>query len=404
MVEWWAWAGVVGFVLGMLTLDLLVFHREAHEISTGEAAAWSAVWIGLALAFGAIVWLMLGPVPAGEYLAGYLIEKSLSADNIFVFAMLFSYFRVPLAYQHRVLFWGVLGALVLRAAFIAGGAALIQRFHWTIYLFGAFLLFTGVRMTRRGVSDVHPDRNPFLRLIRRVIPLTDAYEGQRFFVRRAGHRLATPLLAVLVVVETTDLLFALDSIPAVFGVTTNPFLVFTSNAFAILGLRALYFLLAGMMRRFVHLKLGLAAVLVFVGTKMIITDLYTVPIWISFTVIAALIGCSIVASRRSSTLDLPVPSLPATCLRPTGRVDLIDHGSGDRSERNSQESAQEPCRRSADGEGEDDRHRVEAQGLAHDEGLEDMGVGLVDGHDQNNDEESLEGPTVDQGHQGRDGP
>jgi tellurite resistance protein TerC len=300
VVETWAWAAVVAFILGLLAVDLLVFHRDAHAVTTGEAAAWSAVWITLGLAFAGLLWVTLGGVAAGEYLGGYLIEKSLSVDNIFVFALLFSYFRVPPAYQHRVLFWGVLGALLLRAVFIGAGAALIDNFHWTVYVFGAFLVVTGVKMARHGDAEVHPDRNPFLRLVRRVIPMTPDYRGQRFFVRRAGRRLATPLLAVLVVVETTDVLFAVDSIPAIFAVTTDPFLVFTSNAFAILGLRSLYFLLAGMVERFVHLKLGLAAVLVFVGAKMLATDLYTVPIWASLAVIVLLIGTSIAASLRTA--------------------------------------------------------------------------------------------------------
>jgi tellurite resistance protein TerC len=300
VVETWAWAAVVAFILGVLAVDLLVFHRDAHTVTTREAAAWSALWITLGLAFAGLLWATLGGVAAGEYLGGYLIEKSLSVDNIFVFALLFSYFRVPPAFQHRVLFWGVLGALILRAIFIAAGAALIDNFHWTVYLFGAFLVVTGVKMARHGDAEVHPDRNPFLRLVRRVMPMTPDYRGQRFFVRRAGRRLATPLLAVLVVVETTDVLFAVDSIPAIFAVTTEPFLVFTSNAFAILGLRALYFLLAGMVERFVHLKLGLAAVLVFVGAKMLATDLYMVPIWASLAVIVVLIGTSIAASLRTA--------------------------------------------------------------------------------------------------------
>jgi tellurite resistance protein TerC len=309
-VEWWAWAAVVAFILGLLLVDLLVFHRHAHAVTTREAATWSALWITLGLVFAGVVWATLGGVAAGEYLGGYLIEKSLSVDNIFVFALLFSYFRVPAAYQHRVLFWGVLGALVFRAIFIAGGAALIGTFHWTIYLFGGFLVFTGVKMARHGDTEVHPDRNPVLRLVRRVTPMTPDYQGQRFFVRQAGRRLATPLLAVLVVVETTDVLFAVDSIPAIFAITTDPFLIFTSNAFAILGLRALYFLLAGMIGRFVHLKLGLAAVLVFVGVKMLITDLYTVPIWASLAVIAVLIGVSIATSLPSPPDDTAGPTDP----------------------------------------------------------------------------------------------
>jgi len=305
VVETWAWAAVVAFILGLLAVDLLVFHRDAHAVTTREAAAWSAVWITLGLAFAGLVWVTLGGVAAGEYFGGYLIEKSLSVDNIFVFALLFSYFRVPPAYQHRVLFWGVLGALLLRAIFIAAGAALIDNFHWALYLFGAFLVITGVKMARHGEAEVHPDRSRVLRLVRRLIPMTPDYQDQRFFVRRAGRRLATPLLAVLVVVETTDLLFAVDSIPAIFAVTTEPFLVFTSNAFAILGLRALYFLLTGMVERFVHLKRGLAAVLVFVGVKMLVTELYQVPMWASLTVIALLIGTSIGASLRTSATTCP---------------------------------------------------------------------------------------------------
>jgi tellurite resistance protein TerC len=317
----WAWAAVVAFILGLLALDLLVFHRDAHAVTTREAAAWSAVWITVGVAFAGVVWATLGGVAAGEYLGGYLIEKSLSVDNIFLFALLFSYFRLPSAYQHRVLFWGVLGALMLRAIFIAAGAALMDNFHWTGYLFGAFLVVTGVKMARHGNAEIHPDRNPFLRLVRRVIPMTPDYRGQRFFVRRAGRRLATPLLAVLVVVETTDVLFAVDSIPAIFAVTTDPFLVFTSNAFAILGLRALYFLLAGIVERFVHLKLGLAAVLVFVGAKMLATDIYTIPIWTSLVVITLLIGTSMAASlrtvQRAESLPVdPSSSSPASAWPP----------------------------------------------------------------------------------------
>ena len=242
--------------------------------------------------------LWQGPDAGGEYLAGYLIEKSLSIDNIFVFALIFGYFSVPAAYQHRVLFWGVFGALVLRAVFIAAGATLLEQFHWTIYVFGAFLVFTGIRMALQRDDHVDPGKNPVLRAFRRVVPVTPDYRGQRFTVREAGRRLATPLLAVLVVVETTDVIFAVDSIPAIFAVTSDTFLVFTSNAFAILGLRALYFLLAGMMERFTYLKMGLAAVLVFVGAKMLIADVYHVPIWASLAVIAGCIGASIGVSLR----------------------------------------------------------------------------------------------------------
>jgi tellurite resistance protein TerC len=279
----------------MLAIDL-VLHKDAHEISTREAAVWSAIWIAMGLLFGGVVWLWLGPQAAGEYLAGYLIEKSLSVDNIFVFAVLFVYFAVPKAYQHRVLFWGVMGALVFRAIFIALGAALISTFHWTIYVFGVFLVITGARMAMRSEAEVNPAHNPVLRLVRRFVPMTHEYRGQRFFVREAGRRLATPLLAVVVVVETTDILFALDSIPAIFGVTQEPFLVFTSNAFAILGLRSLYFLLAGMIGRFVYLRIGLSAVLVFVGIRMLLSDIYHLPIWLSLAVIVVMIGASVVIS------------------------------------------------------------------------------------------------------------
>jgi tellurite resistance protein TerC len=312
MIHWWAWAAVIGFVLVMLAIDLLVFHKEAHEVSTKEAAAWSVVWITCGLAFGGVVLVWLGHHAASEYLAGYLIEKSLSVDNIFVFALIFSYFQVPAAYQHRVLFWGVLGALVFRAAFIAAGSALLDAAHWTIYLFGGFLVYTAVRMVRHGDQQVDPGHNPVLRLMRRVVPLTSDYRGEHFFVRegRKGHRIGTPLLAVLVVVETTDIVFAVDSIPAIFAVTKDTYLVFTSNVFAILGLRALYFLLAGMIGRFVHLKTGLAVVLAFVGVKMLVTDLYHIPIWASLAFIAVAIGASVVLSLRTSPAEgepAPVP-------------------------------------------------------------------------------------------------
>src|SRR3712207_5931875 len=233
-----------------------------------EAAAWSGVWVTLGLAFGGLVWAWKGGTAAGEYLAGYLIEKSLSVDNIFVFALIFAYFAVPAAYQHRVLFWGVLGAIFFRAIFIAAGAALLSTFHWIIYVFGAFLVLTGIKMARHQGDGVHPERNPALRLLRRFLPLTGEYHGQRFLVRLDGRLWATPLLAVLVVVETTDVIFAVDSIPAIFAITRDPFLVFTSNAFAILGLRSLYFALAGLMDKFHYLKVALAVLLGVVGGKI----------------------------------------------------------------------------------------------------------------------------------------
>jgi tellurite resistance protein TerC len=294
---WGVFFGGVGL---LLALDLFVFHRRAHAVSMREAAIWSVVWVGLGLGFGGLVWAWQGPSAAGEYLAGYLIEKSLSVDNVFVFALLFAAFGVPAAYQHRVLFWGVVGAIVLRAAFIAAGAALLESVHWVIYLFGALLVVTGLKMALRSHAQVRPERNPVLRLARRVVPISSEYRGQRFFVREAGRLVATPLFAVLVAVETTDLVFAVDSIPAIFAVTRDPFLVLTSNVFAILGLRALYFLLAGLMHRFVYLKYGLAAILVFVGGKMLASEVYPVPIELSLGVIAAAIGVAVIASLRAT--------------------------------------------------------------------------------------------------------
>jgi tellurite resistance protein TerC len=295
-VPLYVWAATLGVIAAMLALDLLVLHRDAHEVSMREAALTSAMWVALGVAFGVGVWAVAGGEHAGEYFAGYLIEKSLSVDNIFVFALIFGYFSVPAKYQHRVLFWGVVGALVMRAGFIAAGATLLDRFSWTVYVFGAFLLVTGVRMARQGDDHVDPSRNPLLRLLRRRVPMTEGYEGQRFVVRRAGRFLATPMLAVLLVVETTDVVFAVDSIPAIFAVTDEPFLVFTSNAFAILGLRALYFLLAGMITRFAYLKIGLAAVLAFVGVKLLLTHVVHLPIWLSLGVIAGILGTALVAS------------------------------------------------------------------------------------------------------------
>ena len=296
-VPLWAWMAFVAFIVVLLAVDL-VAHRHAHVVSTREAAVWSAVWVLLGLGFAGVLWVWQGATAAGQYLAGFLIEKSLAVDNIFVFALLFGYFAVPREYRHRVLFYGVLGALVFRAAFIAAGASLLETFHVTIYVFGAFLVLTGIKMARSRDHEVHPERNPVLRLVRRVVPMTDRYHGQRFWVRQGSRWVATPLFAVLVAVETTDVIFAVDSIPAIFAVTSEPFLVFTSNAFAILGLRALYFLLEGMIHRFTYLKLGLSAVLVFVGAKMLVSDLYKVNTWISLGIIAIIIGISVWASLR----------------------------------------------------------------------------------------------------------
>jgi TerC family integral membrane protein len=297
-VQVWEWAAFVGFILAMLALDLFVFHRDAHEVSLREAATWSVIWMALGLAFGGLIWLWYGGQAAGEYVAGYLIERSLSIDNLFIFVVIFAFFAVPAALPHRVLFLGVVGALVFRAIFIAAGASLLDAFHWMIYVFGAFLVFAAVKMARGRAFKLRPDSNPVLRLIHRAIPSTTEYRGQRFVVREAGKWLATPLLMVLVIVETTDVVFAVDSIPAIFAVTDDTFLVFTSNAFAILGLRALYFLLAGMIGRFTYLKIGLAAVLVFVGAKMLLTDVWHIPIYASLLAIVVMLGTSVLVSLR----------------------------------------------------------------------------------------------------------
>jgi tellurite resistance protein TerC len=308
-VPFWAWAAVLGVIVAMLAVDLLA-HRKAHVVGVREAAAWSAVWVSLGLGFGAVVWATAGAQAGGEYLAGYLIEKSLAVDNVFVFALIFSYFAVPREYQHRVLFYGVLGALVFRAIFISAGVVLINQFAWILYVFGAFLVYTGWKMYRHRDEETDPSRNPVLRLARRYIPSTTEYHGQKFWVKQAGKWVATPLFFVLLLVETTDIIFAVDSIPAIFAVTQDPFLVFTSNAFAILGLRAMYFLLADLIHRFVYLKAGLSAILVFVGVKMLLLDVWKVPIALSLAVIATCLTVAVVASLRATRDRRPeeVPS------------------------------------------------------------------------------------------------
>jgi tellurite resistance protein TerC len=323
----WVVLGVL--IIGMLTLDLFVFHRDAHEVGLREAAVWSAIWIGLGLGFGGLVFAWRGSTAGTEYLAGYLIEKSLSMDNVFLFAMLFSYFAVPAQYQHRVLFWGVLGAIVFRAIFIAAGTTLLDAFHFLIYGFGLLLLLTGVRMWRAKGHAVHPERNVVLRLVRRVIPVSADYDGQRLFTRHAGKLMATPLFAVLVVVETTDIMFAIDSIPAIFAITTDPFIVFSSNAFAILGLRSLYFLLAGLIDRFVYLKQGLAALLVFAGVKILVADVWKIPVTLSLGVILAILAIAVVASiaanRRSAAA---LASAGATSSNPIAHASAASRGDG----------------------------------------------------------------------------
>jgi tellurite resistance protein TerC len=291
-----SWIGFTAGVLALLALDLGVFHRHAHEVRFREALGWSVVWVALSLAFGGWVSLQFGGDRGLEFLTGYLIEKALAVDNIFVFLVIFSAFAVPAAYQHRVLFWGVLGALVMRAAFIALGAVLIERFHWILYGFGAFLILTGVRMLLHRDVEEHPERNPLFRWFQRFIPSVPEYHGHHFTIVKNGRRFATPLLLVLVCIETSDLVFAVDSIPAIFAVTKDPFIVYTSNICAILGLRAMFFLLAGAVRRLNYLQPGLAMVLVFVGTKMLLADVYPIPIAISLGMVALLLAGSVVAS------------------------------------------------------------------------------------------------------------
>ena len=310
------WLVFLAVILGMLALDLFVFHRDAHEVSMREAAVFSAVWIALGIAFGGLVFAVRGAEAGGEYLAGYLIEKSLSMDNVFLFAMIFGAFAVPVAYQHRVLFWGVVGAIVFRALFIAAGTALLDAFHWLIYGFGILLVLTGIRMARSRSHVMDPEKNPVLRAFRRVVPMTDQYDGQRFVTRHRGKLQATPLLAVLVVVEASDIMFAIDSIPAIFAITTDPFIVLSSNAFAILGLRSLYFLLAGLLPRFVYIKVGLAALLVFAGVKILIGEFWKMPVAISVAVIVAIlaisVGASLWATRERSGHKPDVPEAEAT--------------------------------------------------------------------------------------------
>jgi tellurite resistance protein TerC len=293
----WLWVGFNVFVLAMLALDLGVFHRKAHVVGFKESLIWTAVWVCLALLFNAGIWHYAGSAKALEFFTGYLIEKSLSVDNVFVFALLFSYFAVPAKYQHKVLFWGILGALVMRAVMIALGAALITRFTWIIYIFGAFLILTGLKMIFKRDEAIHPERNPVVRWFKKFMPVTPEYRGDRFFVRDNGVLMATPLFVVLLLVEISDLVFAVDSIPAIFAVTTDPFIVYTSNVFAILGLRSLYFALAGIMDKFHYLKVGLGAVLGFVGVKMLLAhSAYKIDTLVSLGVVAAILTLSVVVS------------------------------------------------------------------------------------------------------------
>ena len=292
----WAWSAFGALVVALLLLDLVVFGRGGGEISFRRAVSWSIVWTALGVAFAAVLWVWQGRVPAEEYLAGFLIEKSLSIDNLFVFALIFAYFAVPPASQRRVLFWGIAGAIVLRGIFIAAGAVLLDTFHYTIYFFGAILIVTGIRMARHRTAEIHPERNPVLKLLGRILPMSNAYDGDRLLTREAGRRFGTPLLGALVLVATFDVVFAVDSIPAIFAVTREPFIVYAANAFSLLGLAALYFVLADMLGRFRYLNLGLALVLVFIGIKMTASDLHKVPIGLSLGVIVLTLGAAVVAS------------------------------------------------------------------------------------------------------------
>jgi tellurite resistance protein TerC len=290
------WVGFNLFVLAMLALDLGVFHRKSHEVKIKEALIWSGVWVFLALCLNAGIYFQFGKVKALEFLTGYLIEKSLSIDNVFVFILIFSYFKVEPRYQHKVLFWGILGALVMRIALILLGIELLNRFHWVIYIFGLLLIITGIKMALEKGKEIHPEKNPVLRLFKKIMPVANENTDGKFLTRLYGKVAATPLLVVLIVVETTDLIFAVDSIPAILAISRDTFIVYTSNVMAILGLRALYFALAGVMTMFHYLHYGLSAILVFVGAKMMITEFYKIPILVSLTVISSILVISILAS------------------------------------------------------------------------------------------------------------
>lgn len=299
IVETWMWFAVLAGIIAMLLIDLFA-HRHAAEISMREAAGWSIFWVTLGLGFGGLIWAYFGPEFAQEYYSGFLIEKSLAVDNVFIWALIFASFGVPRKYQHRVLFLGVLGALVFRGIFIAAGAALLENFAWVIYIFAAFLIYTGIKMLISRDEHEDPTDSRFFRWFSKVVPTTDKIYGAKLMVRRGGVLLATPLLSVLALVEFTDIIFAVDSIPAIFAVTDEPFLVFTANAFAILGLRAMYFLLADLMHRFIYLKIGLAGILVWVGIKMALHGIVKIPTSISLGVIVVILAVAIVASLRAT--------------------------------------------------------------------------------------------------------
>ncbi|MBI3006273.1 MAG: TerC family protein [Ignavibacteriales bacterium] len=312
MSEVLLWVGFNIFVLIMLLVDLVIFHRKAHEVSIKEALVWSGVWIAVSLLFNVGVYFWYGHESALQFLTGYLIEKSLSVDNLFVFLVIFSYFKVPPKYQHKVLFWGILGALIMRGALILVGVTLIAKFHWILYVFGLFLVFTGIKMLfQKEAAEVHPERNIIVRFFKRFFPVTAGYHEEKFFIRVDHRRYATLLLIVLIVIETTDLVFALDSIPAIFAITTDPFIVYTSNVFAILGLRSLYFALAGLMDLFYYLKHGLAFILAFVGVKMLVADFFPIHIGVALGVVGGVLAISVIASimRRRKRAELKAPQI-----------------------------------------------------------------------------------------------
>ena len=329
----WQWGAFVALLAVLLLIDVLLVHRTAHVVSFREAAIESSVWIAIGISFTAVMFFWHGGAAAGEYIAGYLIEKSLSVDNVFVWAVIFSYFAVPPQFQFRTLFWGIFGALVLRAAFIFAGVALIETFDWILYVFGALLLFSAWKIARHSGEEVHPENNPVLKVVRKLVPSTNEYDGQRLFTRENGKRLATPLFAVLVLVESTDVVFAVDSIPAILAVSREEFIVFSSNAFAILGLRALYFLLAGMAGRFRYLNIGLGFILGFVGVKMLITEWYHFPTWASLAVITVVLTVTIAASLRADKRDSAAlgeaPPVPPTVPHDSRAPEVSDPSTAD---------------------------------------------------------------------------
>ncbi len=309
-LELWMWVAFGAFVVLMLIVDLVAFGHRGETISFRRAVGWSIGWTALGVAFAGFLWAWQGAQPANEYLAGFILEKSLSIDNLFVFALIFSYFAVPPQHQRRVIFWGIVGAIVLRGVFILAGATLLDAFHYTIYVFGIFLILTGIRMARHSDVEIHPERNPVLRLLGKIIPIVPRHEGDKLFVREGGRRMATPLFAALILVATFDVVFAVDSIPAIFAITRDTFIVYAANAFSLLGLAALYFVLVGMMGRFRYLNFGLAAVLIYVGVKMTLSDVYKIPTYVSLGIIVTILGIAVVASLRRPKPPVAVAAGP----------------------------------------------------------------------------------------------